>query len=103
MKTKTPKRKPPPEPPAHLDAIAAAKWREITAAPDWHHTAGDNDLLEMYCGTWSRWKSADRQVAELGAVIKSPSGYPIQNPYLSIANRCAVDLLKIGRRLNLGK
>jgi P27 family predicted phage terminase small subunit len=86
---------PPPDPPGHLDEVATAKWRELA-------TAGmDTDLLEVYCTTWSRWRSSAAQVQELGSVIKSPSGFPVQNPYLSICNRAAVDLLKIGKRLGL--
>lgn len=90
-----------PDPPSHLDAVAVAKWQEITTMPDFTVTAGDADLLEVYCNAWSRWRSADAQVAALGAVIKSPSGFPIQNPYLAIANRAAADLLKVGKRLGL--
>jgi len=32
---------------------------------------------------------AQAKVRELGTVITAPSGYPIQNPYLSIANNAA--------------
>lgn len=86
---------PPPDPPAHLDPVAAAKWRDVG------REGMDLDLLELYVTTWSRWKAADAKVQELGTVIKSPSGFPCQNPYLSIVNRAAADLLKIGRRLGL--
>ena len=91
---------PPPPAPAHLDAVASAKWREL-AAEVGRIDPGDGDLLEIYCQTWSRWRAADAQVQELGQVIKSPSGFPIQNPFLAIANRAAADLLKIGKRLGL--
>jgi P27 family predicted phage terminase small subunit len=90
----------PPPPPTCLDAVAAEKWRQIFGEIK-ADSFGDRDLLEVYCTTWARWKEAEALVAELGTVIKSPSGYPCQSPYLSIANRAAADLLKIGRQLGL--
>lgn len=92
---------PPPDPPPHLDPVAAAKWLEIIGSPTDVIGVAGLDLLTLYCVTWARWKEAEAKVAELGVVIKSPSGFPIQNPYLSIANRAAADLLKIGKRLGL--
>jgi len=90
----------PPPPPTHLDAEAATKWCQIFGEIKSSDFA-DLDLLTMYCVTWARWKESEAKVAELGTVIKSPSGYPCQSPYLSIANRAAADLLKIGRQLGL--
>ncbi len=39
-----------------------------------------------YAAAWQRWVEAEQQLMLLGPVVKSPSGYPMQNPYLSIAN-----------------
>ena len=36
---------------------------------------------------WSQWQGATAQVQKLGPIIKSPNGFPIQNPYLAVANR----------------
>ena len=33
----------------------------------------------------TRWLEAESQVRKFGAVIKSPSGYPMLNPYVSLA------------------
>jgi P27 family predicted phage terminase small subunit len=91
---------PPPDAPAHLDDVARAKWIEIVGEID-NRDQGVLDLLQLYCCTWSRWREAEAKVVELGTIIKSPSGYPVQCPYLAIANRAAADLLKIGKRLGL--
>ena len=48
----------------------------------------DRATLAAYCVVWSRWVDAEERLARFGSVIKSPSGYPIQSPYLGIANRC---------------
>lgn len=46
-------------------------------------------------------REASTQVAKYGIVIKSPSGYPIQSPYVSIANKAASAILKISGELGL--
>jgi P27 family predicted phage terminase small subunit len=94
---------PPPDPPEQLDLVAATKWVElIPAIWNCHSRAlGDIDALTAYCSAWSRWRTADQKVRELGTVIKSPSGYPVQSPFLSIANRAADEMRKWGKLLGL--
>lgn len=89
-----------PKPPRHLDKVGKQKWKEIEPLLE-RFDESIADLLTMYCRTWSRWKEADAKVTELGTVIKSPSGYPVQNPYLSIANKSLEQLQKVGRRMGL--
>jgi P27 family predicted phage terminase small subunit len=76
-----------PVPPSHLDEQAKAEWARV--APILHGlgllTKADTPALELYCTTYSRWLTAEIAMREHGMVVKSPSGYPIQNPYLSIA------------------
>jgi P27 family predicted phage terminase small subunit len=72
-----------PKPPRHLDPDAQAKWKEIVAhLPD--QEQGTLDALAAYCQAWSRMVAAEARVAELGAVVKSPQGFPAVNPYLSV-------------------
>jgi P27 family predicted phage terminase small subunit len=52
----------------------------------------DRTALALYCQAWARWVEAEEEVRKLGAIVKSPSGYPIQNPYLAVANRAMRDL-----------
>lgn len=78
-----------PECPDHLDDEAKREWDRISKEL---HAAGllttiDRAALATYCTAWSRWVDAENQLRKHGAVVKSPSGYPIQNPYLSIANK----------------
>lgn len=47
----------------------------------------DNQALGIYCEAYTRWAEANAKIAEHGMVIKAPSGYPVQSPYLSISNR----------------
>jgi P27 family predicted phage terminase small subunit len=50
---------------------------------------------------WSRYLEANTKAAAAGMVIKSPSGYPMPNPYLSIANRALAHCMKLWAELGL--
>lgn len=41
------------------------------------------------------WAEATEAVQKFGAMVKSPTGYPIQSPYISIANRQAEIVTRI--------
>jgi phage terminase small subunit len=43
------------------------------------------DSLSGYCLAYSRWTAAEAKVNELGAVVKSPAGFAVPNPYLAVA------------------
>jgi P27 family predicted phage terminase small subunit len=47
----------------------------------------DGDALAAYCAAYARWADAEQHLNEDGPIVKSPTGYPIQNPYLAIANK----------------
>ena len=52
--------------------------------------------LEAYCVSYSLWKEAIENVFDKGTVVKAPkSGHPMQNPYLSIANKQFTNMHKI--------
>lgn len=76
-------------PPAWLSASARARW--LTIAPELEQlgilTTIDGGALAAYCQVWARWKEAEEKIIEFGQVIKTPKGYPIQSPYISIANK----------------
>jgi phage terminase small subunit len=41
------------------------------------------------------WAEAKEQIQKYGTMVKSPSGFPIQSPYLAIANRQAEIMMQI--------
>jgi len=55
----------------------------------------DKTALAVYCQAWGRWLEAEEQLTRFGTVIKSPNGYPIQSPYLPIANKAMEQMTKI--------
>jgi P27 family predicted phage terminase small subunit len=48
-----------------------------------------------YCGAYALWAEATEAIQKYGVMIKSPQGFPIQSPYLSIANRQAEIMMRI--------
>jgi len=82
--------------PPHLDKVAKAEWKRISKelAAVGLLTAVDRAALAAYCQCWSRWVAAEEKIRETGLVVRSAkSGYPIQNPFVAIANT-ALDLMR---------
>ena len=83
-----------PECPSHLNAIAKKEWKRISI--ELHNlcilTKLDHAALEAYCQEYARWTIAEKNIRVLGEVVKTPSGYPIQNPWISVANK-ALDFM----------
>jgi P27 family predicted phage terminase small subunit len=81
--------------PTHLDSAAKREWtrisRELTKLG--LLTNVDRAALAAYCAAYSRWAEAEKQIQKFGLVIKAPSGYPIQNPYVGIANT-SLDIMR---------
>ena len=47
----------------------------------------DRSALAAYCQTYARWVAAEMAMQGMPLVFKSPTGYPQQSPWLSIANK----------------
>lgn len=77
-----------PTPPKELDAIAKKEWRRMgkILLRMGLLTEIDRAAFAGYCVSWSQWTQALEKVQQLGPIIKAPSGFPIQNPYLAVAN-----------------
>jgi P27 family predicted phage terminase small subunit len=77
-----------PECPPHLDFEARAEWNRV--CPELMRMGVlariDRAAIAAYCVSWSRWVEAEKQIRKFGPVIKAPSGYPVQNPHLGVAN-----------------
>ena len=84
-------------PPEFLDDMAREQWVEICPKLVASGVMRDIDksALAMFCQSYSRWRAASAEVGAQGMLIASPSGYPIQNPYLPIANKAFEQMLKI--------
>jgi P27 family predicted phage terminase small subunit len=86
-----------PECPPELGPVARAEWDRLVGelASLRLLTNLDRAALAAYCGAYALWAEATEAIQKYGAMIKSPQGFPIQSPYLSIANRQAEIMMRI--------
>lgn len=83
-----------PPVPEHIQGAARREWRRMARTLKELGLLTEIDLpaLEMYCQMYGRWVDAETKVREMGMIVKTNNGNPIQNPYLAIANRAAKDM-----------
>lgn len=83
--------------PDYLDAVAKKEWVRMShlLEPLGLLTAIDGTALALFCQAYSRWLEADRQIRQFGAVIKTPTGFPILNPYLSVMKGALAQMNKL--------
>lgn len=58
-------------------------------------------MLAAYCTVFARWVEAERELRKTSNLVKSPTGYPLQNPWLAIANRAIEQMRQLGNELGL--
>jgi len=92
-----------PKPPKDLDRRARAAWRYYARILAGMRvlTVADREALACFCTAAGRRAQAEEELGRDGPVVKSPSGYPIQNPWLPIANKAMEQLQKWGQELGL--
>lgn len=83
--------------PKHLGPMAATEWARMKELFKVQNifTEADRAALSAYCLAWGRWVEAENNVRQSGMLVKSPSGYPMQNPWLSIANKAMEQMHKL--------
>ena len=78
-----------PTPPVHLSKEARKEWRRSGAFLLQLGLISDLDraAFAAYCTAYGRWIEAEEALRTYGVMIKSPNGFPMQSPYLSVANK----------------
>jgi P27 family predicted phage terminase small subunit len=86
-----------PECPTELGPVARKEWDRLATelASLKILTVLDRAALAAYCNAYGLWAEAIEAIQKYGTMVKSPSGYPIQSPYVSIANRQAKIMMRI--------
>src|SRR4051794_38547106 len=86
-----------PECPLELNSVAKREWTRLAGELSKLNliTHLDRGALAAYCGAYALWAEAMEQIQKFGTIVKSPTGYPIQSPYLAIANRQAEIMLRV--------
>lgn len=98
-----------PDCPGHIKGAAREEWDRISELLQKYKliTEIDTAALALYCQSYGRWQDAENQITALkekggdGLIVRSPTGYPIQNPYLAIANRAMEDCYKYLQQFGL--
>jgi P27 family predicted phage terminase small subunit len=92
-----------PDCPPELSPVARAEWMRLAAELSKLNliTQLDRGALAAYCGAYALWAESIEQIQKYGTMVKSPSGYPIQSPYLAIANRQAEIMLRVASEFGL--
>ena len=86
------------EPKPVRKAPSCPKWLLPEAKKEWRRlaktmeamgtlTESDRSAFAAYCQAYARWKEAEERITDRGLVIRTPSGYPQQVPYVSIAQQ----------------
>jgi P27 family predicted phage terminase small subunit len=86
----------PPCPP-HLQGEARKEWRRLgrQLLQAGLITDVDRGALALYCKAWERWIEAEQNLQKYGTVIKAPTGFPVQSPYLAIANKAMEQMTRM--------
>lgn len=75
--------------PAHLSPTAKAEWKRLAQALNGIGllTQVDRAALAAYCQAYGRWVEAERKLSQTPVILKMPSGYIQQSPWLTISNK----------------
>jgi P27 family predicted phage terminase small subunit len=86
-----------PDCPPELGEVARREWNRLATelGPLRIITNLDRGALASYCGAYALWAESMEAIQKYGSMIKSPSGFPVQSPYLAIANRQTEIMMRI--------
>jgi P27 family predicted phage terminase small subunit len=86
-----------PDCPPELGDVAKREWDRLVGelAALRILTNLDRAALAAYCNAYALWAGAIEAIQKYGTMVKSPNGYPVQSPYIAIANRQAEIMLRI--------
>ena len=97
---------PKPDQPVHVPIIEFPPELGPLARQEWDRVVGhlaatgvlshfDRGPLAIYCAAYGHWVEATDAMQKYGTMMKSPTGYPVQSPYVAIANRQAEIMMRI--------
>lgn len=83
--------------PAYLSDRAREHWHLVAAQLREAKLLGrvDAHALGLYCEAFARYTDANAKIAKSGPVVVAPSGFPVQSPYLAIANKAHEQMCKL--------
>ena len=89
--------------PACLGDEARKEWRRLAK-----ELAGlgllsglDRGMLAAYCQAHALWVEAVSSIGRYGTMVKSPNGYPMQSPYVAVANKQVEIMVRIASEFGM--
>jgi P27 family predicted phage terminase small subunit len=84
-----------PRCPAHLKGEARREWTRVTAELHKYNMIAEIDgrRLSHLCTVWARYVYAEMMIRKAeekggsGLFVKTPNGYPVQSPWLTVSNK----------------
>ena len=86
-----------PSCPRELSPAAKKEWRRLARQLMTLRLMTDLDraILAAYCQAFALWVEAVAALRKYGTMVKSPSGFPMQSPYVAVANKQAELMIRI--------
>lgn len=86
-----------------VDPVARAEWDRVAAmlVERGQVTTVDRAVLMGYCVKYAQWSALEREAASHPFIVRSPSGYPLPNPALGMANKVFGLMLKAAAELGI--
>jgi P27 family predicted phage terminase small subunit len=92
-----------PSCPPCLGDEARKEWRRLSneLASLGLLTGLDRNLLAAYCQAHALWVEAIASIGRYGTMVKSPNGFPMQSPYVAVANKQVDIMVRIAAELGM--
>jgi P27 family predicted phage terminase small subunit len=85
------------------DAAARAEWDRVAPGliGSGQVTTIDRATLIGYCQKYAQWQALEREAAQHPFLVRAPSGYPMPNPALGMANKAFNLMLRAAAELGM--
>ena len=92
-----------PDCPPHLSEVARDEWHRIAGSLNKIGllTQVDRTTMAAYCQCYGRWVEAEQKLTETPPILRLPSGYIQQSPWLTIAHKQLELMVKYMSELGL--
>lgn len=92
-----------PKCPDFIGSYGQIEYKRITSKLDNIdiHNDAYYSLLVMYCEAWNEFVELTIQMKDMGAIVMTANGNPVQNPVLGAKNRAAERMLKVAAQFGM--
>ena len=89
--------------PPCLGQEASKEWRRLAKelAELGLLTVLDRGMFAAYCQAHALWVEAVASIGRYGTMVKSPNGFPMQSPYVAVANKQVDVMIRIAAEFGM--